>query len=290
MTENVKHVEAALGCFEAAEIEGWSVALQDGDIERIRDLWQRRICYAIPVLETVLDKLQREAAGGGEGFEAWFAKQDSRTEWRELVRLAYTAPRPTGTDAIAHKGPSDFAAHVCPAESAAVWNACCMEHEQIKKGLAPILKTTLTTPASAEPCYCRRCHPTLGDTNATPPKAAPCQPTEARGGGEAELQIGATRSYGNFDWFREFKIGDVTLLAELDKQDEARHLLGRLLSHPTPAALDAEDGVTDAMVWRACNALHGSTRIANLIEDADSFAVMRTALIAARATTGARHA
>lgn len=34
------------GCFEAALAEGWLDALADGDIERIRDLWSRRISYA----------------------------------------------------------------------------------------------------------------------------------------------------------------------------------------------------------------------------------------------------
>lgn len=33
-------------CFNAALIEGWMEALDDGDMERIRDLWQRRISYA----------------------------------------------------------------------------------------------------------------------------------------------------------------------------------------------------------------------------------------------------
>lgn len=33
-------------CFNAALIEGWMEALDDGDMERIRDIWQRRISYA----------------------------------------------------------------------------------------------------------------------------------------------------------------------------------------------------------------------------------------------------
>jgi hypothetical protein len=33
------------GCFEAALIEGWIEALADGDIDRIRDIYNRRIEY-----------------------------------------------------------------------------------------------------------------------------------------------------------------------------------------------------------------------------------------------------
>lgn len=33
-------------CFNAAMIEGWIDAKAEGDIERIRDIWQRRISYA----------------------------------------------------------------------------------------------------------------------------------------------------------------------------------------------------------------------------------------------------
>lgn len=34
------------GCFEAALFEGWLDALAEGDIDRIRDLWTRRIGFA----------------------------------------------------------------------------------------------------------------------------------------------------------------------------------------------------------------------------------------------------
>lgn len=36
-------ISDADGCFEAALVEGWIDALANGDIERIRDLWYRRI-------------------------------------------------------------------------------------------------------------------------------------------------------------------------------------------------------------------------------------------------------
>lgn len=42
------------GCFEAALIEGWLDALADGDMERIKDLWLRRISYArYPLDDTI---------------------------------------------------------------------------------------------------------------------------------------------------------------------------------------------------------------------------------------------
>lgn len=34
------------GCFEAALCEGWLEVLADGDIDRIRDLWERRLSHA----------------------------------------------------------------------------------------------------------------------------------------------------------------------------------------------------------------------------------------------------
>lgn len=40
------------GCFAAAETEGWSDALADGDIERICDLWNRRLSFALEALRT----------------------------------------------------------------------------------------------------------------------------------------------------------------------------------------------------------------------------------------------
>ena len=39
-------LEGVDGCFEAALVEGWADALASGDIERITDLFNRRIVYA----------------------------------------------------------------------------------------------------------------------------------------------------------------------------------------------------------------------------------------------------
>lgn len=39
-------VHNALGCFEAAMVEGWIDALANGDIERVRDVWTRRLAFA----------------------------------------------------------------------------------------------------------------------------------------------------------------------------------------------------------------------------------------------------
>lgn len=50
-------ITEALGCFSAAESEGWLEALHDGDIERIRELWARRISYVLPALQEVEQKL-----------------------------------------------------------------------------------------------------------------------------------------------------------------------------------------------------------------------------------------
>lgn len=50
-------ITEALGCFSAAESEGWLEALHDGDIDRIRELWARRISYALPALQEVEQKL-----------------------------------------------------------------------------------------------------------------------------------------------------------------------------------------------------------------------------------------
>jgi hypothetical protein len=43
-------VTEALGCFDSAFFEGWHEALAEGNIERIRDLWDRRLSYAYAVL------------------------------------------------------------------------------------------------------------------------------------------------------------------------------------------------------------------------------------------------
>ena len=39
-------VEYADGCFEAALCEGWLEALGEGEMERLRDIWERRISFA----------------------------------------------------------------------------------------------------------------------------------------------------------------------------------------------------------------------------------------------------
>lgn len=44
--ETPDRIGTALGCFEAALAEGWLDALAAGDIERIRDIWTRRISFA----------------------------------------------------------------------------------------------------------------------------------------------------------------------------------------------------------------------------------------------------
>lgn len=77
----------------------------------------------------------------------------------ELAALRATLTQPDAlTVRIAHKGPSDFPNHQCPAESSAVWNACCMEHERVLAGKAPMLTTTaLTSQPSGEAtdrCQC----------------------------------------------------------------------------------------------------------------------------------------
>ncbi|MCO7468881.1 hypothetical protein NJG16_02230 [Stenotrophomonas maltophilia] len=43
-------IAEAIGCFDAATSEGWVEALAEGDIERIRDLWSRRIEFAYGAL------------------------------------------------------------------------------------------------------------------------------------------------------------------------------------------------------------------------------------------------
>ena len=41
-------------CFEAAQFEGWEAAIQSGDIDRIRDLWQRRMSHGVAAIEAAL--------------------------------------------------------------------------------------------------------------------------------------------------------------------------------------------------------------------------------------------
>jgi len=46
--------EEALGCLNAAFAEGWAEALAEENMERIHDLWGRRISFAVPALEAAL--------------------------------------------------------------------------------------------------------------------------------------------------------------------------------------------------------------------------------------------
>ena len=50
----------ARGCFDAALFEGWLDALANGDIERIRDLWTRRISFA-------MEAVTADSASGDQG-------------------------------------------------------------------------------------------------------------------------------------------------------------------------------------------------------------------------------
>lgn len=57
--------EEALGCLNAAFAEGWTEALAEENMERIHDLWGRRISFAVPALEAALTPAQ-EAPKDGE--------------------------------------------------------------------------------------------------------------------------------------------------------------------------------------------------------------------------------
>jgi hypothetical protein len=41
----------AHGCFEAARFEGWQEAINEGNIERIRDLWERRMAFGVAMVQ-----------------------------------------------------------------------------------------------------------------------------------------------------------------------------------------------------------------------------------------------
>lgn len=57
-----KALEEAHACFEAAMVEGWIDALENGEIEAIRDFWNRRVSYAYSALSALSDGL----SGGRE--------------------------------------------------------------------------------------------------------------------------------------------------------------------------------------------------------------------------------
>lgn len=44
------------GCFQAAFAEGWIEALADGDLERIRDIWNRRLSMACDKITPAMAK------------------------------------------------------------------------------------------------------------------------------------------------------------------------------------------------------------------------------------------
>ncbi|MBU0601101.1 MAG: hypothetical protein KKD25_01710 [Gammaproteobacteria bacterium] len=46
----------AKGCFDAAEYEGFSLALQEGDLDRVRDIWSRRISRACELIPVAIEK------------------------------------------------------------------------------------------------------------------------------------------------------------------------------------------------------------------------------------------
>lgn len=46
-------------CFEVAIAEGWIEAMDEGDLERIQDIWQRRISYAWSNTLNVLQELKK---------------------------------------------------------------------------------------------------------------------------------------------------------------------------------------------------------------------------------------
>jgi hypothetical protein len=80
----------------------------------------------------------------------------------------------------------------------------------------------------------------------------------------AQLIIGATRYYGENDWFRELTVNGVTFLAPLDEQDKAGHMLAALAAPKEaevadPQSCREDDGCpTEGAVlrreWRAMKA------------------------------------
>ena len=52
-----KALEEADGCFEAALAEGWLDAIASGEIETIRDIWNRRLAYTRALFPSALSSL-----------------------------------------------------------------------------------------------------------------------------------------------------------------------------------------------------------------------------------------
>lgn len=53
LMDAAKHAQ---GCFDAAEYEGFSLALQEGDLDRVRDIWSRRIARACELIPAAIEK------------------------------------------------------------------------------------------------------------------------------------------------------------------------------------------------------------------------------------------
>jgi hypothetical protein len=54
-------LEEIIGSIDAAYIEGWAEALAEGDAERLRDLWQRRVMHHVPDGQAALAALKGAA-------------------------------------------------------------------------------------------------------------------------------------------------------------------------------------------------------------------------------------
>lgn len=50
------------------------------------------------------------------------------------------------------------------------------------------------------------------------------------GNEKVRLIVGATRCYGDGEWFREITVEGITFLVPLDQEDAARHILARVKS------------------------------------------------------------
>jgi hypothetical protein len=210
-TENVKHVEVL-------RMVATNIRSNLESLPSIAGDWADK-------LDFVLAALQREAAGDGEVVAetiAWWWQRLPHMEphaaamCEELLRSIGCAPRPTGTDG-------------CGACADGCSGRGCM--------LAG------DSPASAEP----------GEVDPVPWRCPHCinrgikpcphscenwrkEVAEARGGGEAVYQIRPKKLPGG--WF-EVSADNFRDYAHAESNYEHRILY----THPTPAALDAEDGI-----------------------------------------------